>query len=75
MTVDIYNLPVEKVKQLDQKFDLIYADPPFGLQRDFKMQESDGSVKGFSDSWESFESYLDWYRRRRRRRRRKKEEE
>ena len=61
MTVDIYNLPVEKVKQLDQKFDLIYADPPFGLQRDFKMQESDGSVKGFSDSWESFESYLEWY--------------
>ena len=61
MAVDIYNLPVEKVKQLDQRFDLIYADPPFGLQRDFKMQESDGSVKGFSDSWDSFESYLEWY--------------
>ncbi len=61
MAVEIYNLPVEKVKQLDQRFDLIYADPPFGLQRDFKMQESDGSVKGFSDSWDSFESYLEWY--------------
>ena len=36
-------------------------DPPFGLQRDFTMQEEDGQQKGFSDKWESFDDYTDWY--------------
>ena len=53
--------PAEDMVNIDQDFDLIYMDPPFGLQRDFLMQEEDGEVKGFSDSWDSFDAYIDWY--------------
>jgi DNA modification methylase len=52
---------VNNIKNIDQNFDLIYMDPPFGLQRDFKMLETNGEEKGFSDYWNSFDDYIDWY--------------
>jgi len=59
--INILEQPAEEMVNLDQTFDLIYMDPPFGLQRDFKMQEEDGSEKSFSDKWSSFDDYVDWY--------------
>tara|TARA_R100000030_G_scaffold37687_1_gene28245 strand:+ start:40 stop:1014 length:975 start_codon:yes stop_codon:yes gene_type:complete len=61
MSVTILQKPVEEIDSIDQTFDLVYMDPPFGLQRDFTMQEEDGQKKGFSDKWESFDDYTDWY--------------
>ena len=46
---------------IDQTFDLVYYDPPFGLQRDFSMLEEDGEEKSFSDHWKSFDDYITWY--------------
>ena len=37
--VTILKKPAEEMDTLDQKFDLVYLDPPFGLQRDFNMVE------------------------------------
>ena len=59
--IKILNKPVEELNTVDQTFDLVYMDPPFGLQRDFTMQEEDGQEKGFSDNWSSFDDYIDWY--------------
>ena len=59
--ITILNKPAEEISELDQTFDLVYLDPPFGLQRDFNMVEEDGREKGFSDSWESFDDYIHWY--------------
>ena len=59
--ITILNKPAEEIAELDQTFDLVYLDPPFGLQRDFNMVEEDGREKGFSDSWESFDDYIHWY--------------
>jgi len=59
--IQILEQPAEEMVNLDQTFDLIYMDPPFGLQREFKMQESDGSEKSFSDHWTSFDDYILWY--------------
>ena len=59
--VKILQQSAEKMTEIDQSFDLIYMDPPFGLQRDFKMLEKDGEEKGFSDNWESFDDYILWY--------------
>ena len=59
--INILEQSAEDMIHLDQTFDLVYMDPPFGLQRDFKMQESDGSEKSFSDHWTSFDDYIDWY--------------
>jgi DNA modification methylase len=61
MTVEVQQKSAEKMEEIDQSFDLVYMDPPFGLQRDFKMLEKDGEEKGFSDVWESFDDYVDWY--------------
>jgi len=61
MTITILQKSVEDIDSIDQTFDLVYMDPPFGLQRDFTMQEEDGQEKGFSDKWESFDDYTDWY--------------
>ena len=61
MTINILNQSAETINTLNQTFDLIYMDPPFGLQRDFKMLEQDGEEKGFSDNWKSFDDYIDWY--------------
>jgi len=59
--VKILQQPAEKMTEIDQTFDLVYMDPPFGLQRDFMMLEQDGEEKGFSDTWESFDDYILWY--------------
>lgn len=61
MTIEILHQSAEKMNEINQSFDLIYMDPPFGLQRDFKMLEQDGEEKGFSDNWESFDDYISWY--------------
>ena len=45
MSVTILQKPVEEIDSIDQTFDLVYMDPPFGLQRDFTMQEEDGSSR------------------------------
>ena len=37
--VTVLRKPAEEMDDLDQKFDLVYLDPPFGLQRDFNMVE------------------------------------
>ena len=59
--IQILEQPAEEMVNLNQTFDLVYMDPPFGLQRDFKMQEEDGTEKSFSDKWSSFDDYVDWY--------------
>ena len=59
--IQIIEQPAEDMVHIDQTFDLVYMDPPFGLQRDFKMQEEDGSEQSFSDHWTSFDDYIDWY--------------
>ena len=41
-------------------YDLIYIDPPFGLQREFHMTEADGSKKSFQDSWANYDDYIEW---------------
>ena len=61
MTIEILQQSAEKMTEIDRSFDLIYMDPPFGLQRDFKMLEQDGEEKGFSDTWKSFDDYILWY--------------
>ena len=43
-----------------ESYDVIYIDPPFGLQREFRMEESDGTVKSWQDSWSSYEDYIEW---------------
>ena len=61
MTVTILQQSAEQMHTISQQFDLIYMDPPFGLQRDFNMLEQNGEEKGFSDRWESFDDYIQWY--------------
>lgn len=61
MTIKILKQSAEQMNEIKQSFDLIYMDPPFGLQRDFKMLEQNGEEKGFSDNWESFDEYISWY--------------
>ena len=40
LDIRIIEQTVEEMVNIDQSFDLVYMDPPFGLQRDFKMEES-----------------------------------
>jgi DNA modification methylase len=61
MTIEILHQPAEEMGEIKRDFDLVYMDPPFGLQRDFKMQETNGEEKGFSDVWVSFDDYVEWY--------------
>ncbi len=61
VTSDILLLPAEEINTLSETFDLVYMDPPFGLQRDFTMVEEDGTEKGFQDRWNSFDEYIEWY--------------
>ena len=39
-------------------YDLIYIDPPFGLQRELHMTEADGTRKSFQDSWSNYDLSL-----------------
>ncbi len=57
----ILQQPAERMNEIDQTFDLVYYDPPFGLQRNFTMLEEDGEEKSFSDHWKSFDDYITWY--------------
>ncbi|SVD82777.1 uncharacterized protein METZ01_LOCUS435631, partial [marine metagenome] len=41
-------------------YDLIYIDPPFGLQRELHMTEADGTRKSFQDSWSNYDEYIEW---------------
>jgi len=59
--IEILDKPAEKINEIDKNFDVIYMDPPFGLQRDFTMVEKDGEEKGFADQWDSFDDYIIWY--------------
>lgn len=61
MSIEILQQPAEDMDQIKQTFDLIYMDPPFGLQREFKMVETNGEEKGFLDNWNSFDDYIIWY--------------
>ena len=45
--VTVLRKPAEEMDTLDQNFDLVYLDPPFGLQRDFNMVEEDGKERVF----------------------------
>ena len=51
----------ENISQLQQKVDLCYIDPPFGLGKDFSMLESDGEIKTFSDRWKTYDDFIKWY--------------
>ena len=42
------------------EYDLIYIDPPFGLQRQLHMTEADGTRKSFDDSWSNYDEYIEW---------------
>ena len=49
------------MNKLSVDVDCIYIDPPFGLQKEFSMKESDGSSKTFLDEWENNDEFLEWY--------------
>ena len=49
------------MNNLNVDVDCIYIDPPFGLQKKFSMKEVDGSSKSFSDEWENYDEFIDWY--------------
>ena len=47
--ITVLQQSAEQMTEIDQSFDLVYMDPPFGLQREFSMLEEDGEKKSFSD--------------------------
>lgn len=57
----ILNRDARDLENLKVKVDLIYIDPPFGLNRNFTMTESDGETREFADHWNSFDDFIDWY--------------
>ena len=59
--ITVIQQSAEQMTEIDQTFDLVYMDPPFGLQREFSMLEEDGEKKGFSDRWDSYDDYITWY--------------
>ena len=63
MESDYYVLKrdAKSMDKLSVDVDCIYIDPPVGLQKDFSMKESDGSDKSFSDNWETFDEFIEWY--------------
>jgi adenine-specific DNA-methyltransferase len=52
------NREVEKVEKLNLEIDLIYIDPPFGTQREFRLHSEEGL--GFDDCWQDQNSYIEW---------------
>lgn len=61
MSVSVLLQSADEIANINQSFDLVYMDPPFGLQKDFFMLEEDGTKKSFGDHWNSFDDYIDWY--------------
>lgn len=53
-----YHKDANEVEKLKTKVDLIYIDPPFCTQREFKLHLEDGL--GFDDKWVSKEKYIEW---------------
>ena len=65
MSVDgSFRLGLSRVEDLIESssggYDLIYIDPPFGLQRELHMTEADGTRKSFQDSWPNYDEYIEW---------------
>ena len=60
MTIKLRKERVENLDNYDEKYDLIYIDPPFGLDREFFMFEENKKVS-FDDKWESTDAYIEWY--------------
>lgn len=56
-----YNLlrDVDTVLNLNSQVDLIYIDPPFCTQREFRLKSEDNL--GFDDKWKSKEQYISWF--------------
>lgn len=53
---EIYNADsLEKLTELEKKYQCIYIDPPFNSGRNYAMSPKDS--KGFSDVWESDQDY------------------
>ena len=63
MLSDFYvlNRDATSMDNLSVDVDCIYIDPPFGLQKEFSMKESNGDLKSFSDQWPDFDSFIEWY--------------
>lgn len=63
MNSDYYALQrdAKHLVSLKEKVDLVYIDPPFGLNKEFTMMEHDDKEKGFSDNWSSYEDFIVWY--------------
>jgi DNA modification methylase len=57
----VLNRDAKDLDTLSVEVDLIYLDPPFGLNQTFSMIEEDGTKKEFGDHWESTDEYIDWY--------------
>jgi len=59
-----FRLGLSRVEDLIESspggYDLIYIDPPFGLQRELHMTEEDGTRKSFQDSWSNYDEYIEW---------------
>ena len=49
---------VENLSNYDDEYDVVYLDPPFGLDREFFMFEKDKKV-AFDDKWESTDAYIE----------------
>jgi DNA modification methylase len=62
--VGSFRLGLSRVEDLIESssggYDLIYIDPPFGLQRELHMTEADGTRKSFQDSWSNYDEYIEW---------------
>ena len=62
--VGSFRLGLSRVEDLIESssggYDLIYIDPPFGLQRELHMPEADGTRKSFQDSWSNYDEYIEW---------------
>ena len=52
------NKNAEEVDKLKTEVDLIYIDPPFCTQREFRLHDEGGL--GFDDTWKSKEDYINW---------------
>ena len=62
--VGSFRLGLSRVEDLIESssggYDLIYIDPPFGLQRELHMTEADGTRKSFDDFWSNYDEYIEW---------------
>jgi len=57
----VLNRDANDIDKINVGVDLIYLDPPFGLNQTFSMTEEDGTKKEFEDHWSSTDDYINWY--------------